>query len=325
MNETTKIMPVTIKEKEQWLKDRYWKFGEEENLDDHLHDIFEVDDDGQRTAEPRFDPLNRETKGLMVLGVSGNGKTALLMRALRVDPVLTEFKLPQGGNTLFITVPPDATIKKLAEIILAETGYTKINAKLRASDAWELARHRFGLVGIKTLVIDECHHILRPGAGRDIPAAIQALKHIMQSEHRVALIIAGVPELKDAILAEASGETMRRFDEFSHSRIRPKSKGAVLFARNFAKSAGLLGLHVAEEDVIPERILFAQNGQIGKSVKLAKEILRAAVVRGRDEITLNHAERVYKKSNSGLDMTPFDAAEWDVVKAELTAVGWGQS
>lgn len=325
MNEITNMTPVSLTEKLAWLDERYWKFGAERDLEDHLIDIFQMDDDGQRTAEPQFDPLTGETKGLMVLGQSGNGKTALMMRALRVDPVLREFKINQGGNTLYITVPPEATIKKLAEIILAKTGYEKINAKLRAADAWEMARHRFGLVGIKALVIDECHHIFRAGAGRDVPAAIQALKHIMQSQHHVALIIAGVPSLKSAIQTETSGETMRRFSEFSLGGIRQSSRGAAIFAKNFTKCAQILGIHFAEGDNLPERILFAEHGQIGRSVALGKDILRSAIMRKQKAVTLEAAERLYRKSNSGLDRTPFDGMEWDVVKAELIAIGWGQS
>lgn len=324
MREMTTHAPISTSEKLDWLKNRYWKFGAEDDFEDHLIDIFEVDDFGQRLAEPQFDPLTRETKGLMVLGQSGNGKTALMMRALRVDLVLTEFKIGEGGNTLYITVPPDATIKKLAEIILAATGYTKIDGRLRSADAWEMALHRFGVVGIKAVVIDECHHIFRPGSGRDIPGAIQALKHILQSEHRVALIIAGVPSLKSAILSEASGETMRRFTEFSMTNIRHGSRGAATFGNNFMKCARILGVHVTEEDALPDRILFAEHGQVGKSVALGKEIMRAAIKRGQSDITLKGAERVYRKSNSGLDLTPFDGADWDTVKAELKAIGWGQ-
>jgi hypothetical protein len=325
MNVMTNINPVSLTEKLAWLDERYWKFGMERDLEDHLIDIFQMDDDGQRTTEPRFDPLTGETKGLMVLGQSGNGKTALLKRALRVDPVLTKFKINQGGNTLYITVPPEATIKKLAEIILAKTGYENVDKKLRAADAWEIARHRFGLVGIKALIIDECHHIFRPGAGRDIPAAIQALKHIMQSQDRVALIIAGVPNLKSAIQSEVTGETMRRFNEFSLGRIRSGSRGATTFDKNFMKCAQILGINIAEADALPDRILFAEHGQIGKSVALGKDILRSVIVRKQETVTLEAAERVYRKSNSGLDMTPFNRAEWDVAKAELVAIGWGQS
>lgn len=324
MNKTATITPETITEKLQWLKDRYWKFGEEDTLADHLFDLYEVDDDGRMTAEPRCDSLTGETKGLMVLGASGNGKTVLLKRALRVDSVLTEFKIDQGGNTLFITVPPEATIKKLAEIILEMTGYARVDTKLRAADAWEMARHRFGLVGIKTVVIDECHHILRSGSGRDVLGAIQSLKHIMQSDPGVALVIAGVSSLKDGLLSEASGETYRRFQEIHLSRIYPGSKSAHLFGKNFMKSANVLGVRAAEEAEWAERIIFAEHGQVGRSVKLAKEILRDAVIRKRDVISLEHAERVFRKTKPGLDMTPFHTAEWDVVKAELNAIGWGQ-
>ncbi|MEG3662714.1 TniB family NTP-binding protein [Celeribacter halophilus] len=324
MKDMTTSTPVTISEKLGWLKHRYWKFGDEENFDDYLMDLYEVDDDGRMTAEPCCDPLTGETKGLMVLGASGNGKTALLKRALRVDSVLTEFKIDQGGNTLFITVPPEATIKKLAEIILEMTGYARVDTKLRAADAWEMARHRFGLVGIKTVVIDECHHILRSGSGRDVLGAIQSLKHIMQSDPGVALVIAGVSSLKDGLLSEASGETYRRFQEIHLSRIYPGSKSAHLFGKNFMKSANTLGVRADADDEWADRILFAEHGQVGRSVALAKEILRDAITRKRDELSLQHAERVFRKSKPGLDMTPFHTAEWDVVKSELTAIGWGQ-
>ncbi|MFP3821919.1 TniB family NTP-binding protein, partial [Bacillus sp. SIMBA_008] len=72
------------------------------------------------------------------MGRSGDGKTALLKRMLRMNLVLTEMTDTQEGNTLYITVPPDATIKKLAELILARTGYRRVVSRLRSSDAWEM-------------------------------------------------------------------------------------------------------------------------------------------------------------------------------------------
>ena len=60
-------------------------------------------------------------------------------------------------------------------------------------------------------------------------------------------------------------------------------------------------MKVAEEDSMAERILFSEQGQIGKSVALSKKILRAALMRKQDAITLAAA------------------------KTELTAIGWGQS
>ncbi|MCV2894568.1 TniB family NTP-binding protein [Lentibacter sp. XHP0401] len=322
MNDTSPIFPVTISEKLDWLAQRYLRFGQDETLSDYLYDLFDVDDEGQMTAQPRRDPLTGETKGLMVLGGSGNGKTALLERTLRKSPVLTEFKREEGGNTLYITVPPEATVKKLAEIILERTGYEKLDSKLRAADAWEMARHRFGVVGIKAVVIDECHHILRAGQGRDVLAAIQSLKHIMQSDPGVALIIAGVPSLRDDILKESSAETYRRFREFHLPNIRPDSRPADLFGKNFMKFAEDLGVMVQAEDAFAERILYAAHGQIGRSVELSKEILRDAVRRKHAALSLEYAEQVFRKINGDAALTPFHLDDWSSVKRELKAIGW---
>lgn len=317
-------LPTTITEKTTWLEERYWRFGMEEDLEDQVFDLFEIDDDGVMTAQPRVDPLTGESTGLMVLGRSGDGKTALLKRMLRVNPVLSEMTNEQNGNTLYITVPPEATIKKLAELILARTGYQRVDTKLRSADAWEMVMHRLTLVGIKAIIVDECHHIFRPGSGRDVAGAIQSLKHIMQSAGGVALIIAGVPSLRDAILSEASGETFRRFQEFHLPDIQPHSNEARNFERNFSKSAEILNLKLPEDTDFAERILFAKHGQIGQSVQLGKRILHDAIVRKRDHLSLERAEAVYRKTDKCLGITPFHNGDWEAVKHELNAIGWGQ-
>lgn len=324
MKNSMTIKPVTIPEKLDWLEHRYWRFGQDEALYGFLEDIFNVNEDGQITAQPRRDPLNGETKGLMVLGESGSGKTAMLRRMMRTSTILSEFTLGQQGNTLFVTVPPDASIKKLAEIILAKTGYQKVDSKLRGSDAWEMARHRFGLVGITTVIVDECHHMLQPGPGKDVRTAVQSLKHIMQADHSVALIIAGVPALKDAILSELSRESKRRLPDYHLSKVRPDTESARLFESSFAKSAAVLGIDVYEDDRFPDRILFAEHGQVGRSIALAKNVLREAVIHKRSALTLGPAEQVFKRLNSDFDLTPFHSAEWGIVKQELENNGWLQ-
>lgn len=320
---TTTKLPTTITEKTAWIEARYWRFGMEDELEDQLFDLFEIDDSGAMTAQPRVDPLTVESRGLMVLGRSGDGKTALLKRMLRVNPVLTEATEGQVGNTLYITVPPEATIKKLAELILKRTGYQRVDAKLRSADAWEMVMHRLTKFGIRAIIIDECHHIFRRGAGRDVPGAIQSLKHIMQSAGGVALVIAGVPSLRDDIVSEESGETARRFQEFSMGDIRPGSREASDFIKNFTYSAKMLDLAVPEDSEMAERILFAKHGQIGRSVELAKLVLTDAVTRRRSELSLARAEAVFRKTSKCFGMTPFHNSSWESVRKELTAIGWG--
>ncbi|WOI28648.1 TniB family NTP-binding protein [Sulfitobacter dubius] len=324
MTDAISITPVTIPEKLKWLESRYWRFGQDEKMSDYIEDLFNVDEQGQMTGEPRHDPLNDEAYGLMVLGESGSGKTAMLQRMLRKSSVLTKFQNDLTGNTLVVTVPPDATIKKLGEIILAKTGYNKIDPRSRATDLWEMAGHRFSIVGIKIVIIDECHHMLQPGPGKDRRTAIQSLKHLMQSENRAALVIAGVPALRDAILSEPSGETFRRCRVYELPKIRTGSNAARLFANNFMMSAEKLGVKVHAKDAFVERILLAEHGQVGRSIALGKEILRDAVIRNRRELVLEHAERVFRKIKGGIEMTPFHPAGWDAVKRELEAIGWSQ-
>ena len=315
---------TTIPEKLKWIDDRYWKFGHDDLFDDYLQDLYEVDDDGRMTGEPRRDPLTGETRGLMILAGSGNGKTATLKRALRASSALSDIAKVEDGNTLFIEVPPEATIKGLAGKIAEATGYTSFDKRVQASEAWEIARHRLVLAGIKTLIIDECHHIFRPGPGRDIRGAIQALKHMLQSGHAVALIIIGVPALREAILQEPSGETYRRFDEYHFPKLHPGSAEVEVFARCLAASAKAVGLEVDPRDAFAERFLFAEHGETGRAVKLAKDTLRKAVTRKRPALSLSDAERLFIKSNGHRDMTPFHPGDWGGVKAELEAMGWAR-
>lgn len=315
---------TTVPEKLKWIEDRYWKFGHDEVFEDYLQDLYEVEDDGRMTGEPRRDPLTGETRGLMILAGSGNGKTATLKRAVRASSALADASEVDVGNTLFIEVPPEATIKGLAGKIAEATGYTRFDKRVLASEAWEIARHRLVLAGITTLIIDECHHIFRPGSGRDVPGAIQALKHMLQSRHAVALIIIGVPALREAILKEPSGETYRRFDEFHLPKLHLGSAEVGVFERCLTASARAVGVDVDPHVAFAERFLFAEHGETGRAVKLAKDTLRKAVTRKRPALSLSDAERLFIKSNGHRDMTPFHPGNWGGVKAELEAMGWAR-
>lgn len=172
------------------------------------------------------------------------------------------------------------------------------------------------------VIVDECHHMLQPGPGKDIRIAIQSLKHMLQSDHGVALVIAGVPALRDAILSEKSGEAFRRCRVYQLAKIRPRTNSARPFETSFLKSVEKLGLTVRADGVFAERKMMAEHVQVGRSITLAKEILRDAVIRKREELSLEHAGRIFRKINQNMEMTPFHPAPWDSVKGELEAIGW---
>lgn len=62
----------------RWLQDRYMKSDRDDDFIDALKEILETDADGNLTATPLRVGLPRDTRGLMVLGRSGYGKTSLL-------------------------------------------------------------------------------------------------------------------------------------------------------------------------------------------------------------------------------------------------------
>ncbi len=157
-----------------------------------------------------------------------------------------------------------------------------------------------------------------------MPGAIQALKHMVQSDHAVALIIAGVPELREGILKEASGETYRRFDECHLSCIQPGSIEAARFQGCIAKSARELGIYIDPALEFADRVLFAEHGEAGRAVKLVKDSLRRAITKRKPSLDLEDAERIFVKSNGPRDMTPFHPGDWTAVQGELTAMGWAR-
>ncbi|MFT5796249.1 MAG: hypothetical protein ACI84R_000295 [Candidatus Azotimanducaceae bacterium] len=149
------ISPCSIlTEKIKWLQESHWRFGRELRFLDLLTDIFTVDDCREVTLLPVRDPLINETMGIMLVAGSGNGKSALLNRALEKVLTLTIYdKDTYLGNTLQITVPPAPTIKSLAEEIALLTGYEDMDPKIRIDAAWKIARHRVQKFGIKLLAI----------------------------------------------------------------------------------------------------------------------------------------------------------------------------
>ncbi|OCX65732.1 hypothetical protein BFP70_08660 [Thioclava sp. SK-1] len=310
---------ATTPEKINWLGHRYFLLNRDAELKEKLSRLFASDADGHLTAVPKKDPLTGETRGLMVIGVSGAGKSALLKRTLRK---LDTFKLAErdtAGNTLYVTVPPEATIKSLGLRIAKDLGYIDINPRANADEVWGVASHKMGKMGITLLVIDETHHLLRKGSGRDVEGAIQRLKSLLQGDWPLAVIIAGVGKLRDGVMTDP--ETDRRFPKFQLSRIAQGSSDANAFARSFQLCAENVGLTLAET-TLPERVLFAEEGQPGRAINLAKLILVACLEAGHSHVSLQDAYRVFSAEYGEMPISPFANAEWGTLRASLIESGW---
>ncbi len=310
----------TVDDKALWLTNRYIRLPRDAALQARIATLFKTGPDGAMTSEPMIDTLTGETLGLMIVGESGSGKSALLRRTLRTMPELQIATPGAEGNTLFITVPPEATIKALATRIAAATGYPNISTRAKAHEAWDVARHRLHECKIRLLIIDEAHHLTRKGSGRDVEGAVQTMKSLLQGDYPVACIIAGVGKLPEAIKTDP--ETDRRFPQFSLSRLHDEGPDAQKFAAGLAACAAGVGLALPANADLAARILFAEGGSMGRSVRLAKAIMIGVLQEGRQEIRLEDAHRAFCVQYGLLPHTPFEAIEWPALREDLIAGGW---
>ncbi|WP_349295696.1 TniB family NTP-binding protein (plasmid) [Thioclava sp. 'Guangxiensis'] len=322
MSHATKLplkTDATTHEKINWIGDRYFLLDRDVELKDKLSRLFASDDAGQLTSVPKQDPLTGETRGLMVIGASGAGKSALLKRTLRKLDIFKIADRDNMGNALYVTVPPEATMKSLASRIAKELGYIDINPRATSDEAWAIVFHRMSKMGITLLVIDETHHLLRKGPGRDVEGAIQRLKSLLQSDWPLAVIIAGVDKLRDGVMTDP--ETDRRFPKFQLTRVTLGSRDAHTFARSMQLCAENIGLTLTET-TLPERVLFAEDGQPGRAINLAKLILVACLEAGHSHVSLQDAYRVFSAEYGELPISPFANAEWSTLRASLVEIGW---
>lgn len=303
-----------------WLDDRYLRSARDERLTAGLREILQVDDGGRILPVPARDPLTGEAQGAALIGGTGSGKTALLGRFLRSVEGFHPMTDGRSGNTIHVTVPPEATIKSLGETIARHAGYIGFTSKARGYDVWSVARHKMAERGVGLLVVDEAHHVLRRGSGRDVAGSLQSLKALLQGHGAVAVLLAGVPALAATLLED--GETDRRFIKL---HLRPMTEGGD-DARRFAAFLDAcrlrVGLEEPDDPHLAARIAFACRGNLGDSVRLTKRILRTVLLSGSRRPTLDEAAATWSLHGQGGDgLCPFDPGDWKELRARLKGEG----
>lgn len=305
-----------------WLRARYLKNARDDDFQECLREILQVGDDGEVLPVAVRDPLNGETLGMQVIGESGDGKSVMIERNLSAVPGLVKMTDGTSGNYIHITVSPEATIKSLASDILGRTGYGRLAERAKTHEAWAIVRHRLKMLDVAMLWIDEGHHLLRGGAGRDVAGSLQTLKNLLQGEGAVAVILSGVPQLEERISADP--ETFRRYR--LRQRLQPISaSGADMqrLKRFIEACCRNLELSSPEDPFFAERIAFSQKAGLGRSLAFVKATIRRALISRRPAVSLESARRTWLL-NGGHEgePTPFDPGNWLELRKVLESRGW---
>ncbi|MBU2958906.1 ATP-binding protein [Paracoccus sp. C2R09] len=318
---TTLSVPHDLPGRLAWLEARYLKNARDDEFQECLRDILQVGSEGALLPIAIRDPLNGETRGMQVIGASGDGKSVMIQRNLLALPGFVEMKDGTSGNYLHITVSPEATIKSLAFDIAAATGYGRISERTKAHEAWTTVRHRLKKFEIGLLWIDEAHHLLRGGAGRDAAGALQTLKNLLQGEGAVAVILSGVPQLEERVASDP--ETFRRY--CLRQRLRPVlGDGGDLqrLKRFISACCDRLDLALPDDPSFAERIVFSQKGGLGRSILFAKKTIRRALINRGPAVSNEDARRTWvldggDESGPG----PFDCVAWPDLRRLLEERG----
>lgn len=302
-----------------WLGDRYMLNPRDEMFSAALAEILATTPEGTLTATPmRFDLVN-ETRGILVYGESGSGKTALIRRNLRRSAAIGLWDGSGHGKAFYIRVPPEATLKGLATEIAKETGY-HVAPRLRTTEVWEIALHRLAQRGITVLWVDEAHHLL---GGKENVEVRQRLKSLMQGDKAMALIVSGIP-LLDANIRQ-DPETNRRFlARVVLGPIQTEQERGKL-REFFGRCCELARLAPPRDPYLVERLEAVTHSSLGGSIEMFQKAIYRALRRRDGQLALEDFQFLYDLRRGHHALGPFDPEDWPSLKDRLQSLGWAPS
>lgn len=300
----------------RWLSERYLRNSGDGEFVSMLGEILLPGPDRNPRPSAIRDPLADETGGLAVVAPSAEGKTSLIRRNLRKLPEFRQQTAATEGNYLGVVMQPEGTIKSLAIKLLADTGYGSVAQNAKSHELWAVLRHRIRMRNIQLIWIDETHHLLRSGSGRDVTQARQMLKNLMQGDGAVALLLSGVPELD--LQLRGDDETSRRILRLHLDRRFGRHPDDLERLECFlAACCRQLGLAHPSDPTFLERVVFAGGGSIGAIMKLLKDSLRRALIAGDSGVELAHARRTHEIIHGRRTVGPFDDGPWPTIRSML--------
>lgn len=149
---------------------------------------------------------------LTITGKSGAGKSASLNRCLNAHPSFAPFEGRYNRLSLSLraTTPPSTTLKTLGKELLQVSGYEAALAG-DEDDNWRTLIRRMKIMQTKVLVLDEFQHVLDAPTSKKYMHLSNSIKNLTQEAGwPIWLIICGIPEIRDFISRDLSGQLDRR-------------------------------------------------------------------------------------------------------------------
>lgn len=251
----------------------------------HTTRLLATDKQGALTPVAKRFTRTGETRGVMLIGGPGSGKSHLLERTLSKLTVLQEGEYGRP-RYLGCSVPSPATFKSMMLALLAESGYPVENP---CKEAWSLVqdlRHRLQLLGISVLWIDEAQDLFCA----DRKLILRALKSLMQGDDAVIVVLSGTEDLAKVIRTDP--QVQRRFTAMVLPDLVEQVDGDS-FRDVITQYCERVGLGAPTEVDLIGRVFHGARYRFGRALELLLQAMEIAIGRGDDDLDIRHFAVAY--------------------------------
>lgn len=251
----------------------------------HIKRLLAKDDQRNLIPFAKRTPDLGETRGFMLTGEPGSGKSHLVKRTLRKLSVLQ----PREDGTprcLQSSVPSPATFKSMMLQLLKESGYPNANPR---KENWLLVqdlRYRLQLLEISVIWIDEAQDLFC--AERKL--ILRALKSLMQGDGAVAVVLSGTEELSEVIRSDS--QVKRRFTAMTLPDLVEQVDGGS-FQDILSQYCQRVGLEEPHAPDLIGRVFHGARYRFGRCIELLLMAMEIAVDREDAQLTVDHFAAAY--------------------------------
>jgi hypothetical protein len=187
-------------------------------LKQHIYRLFEVDSEGQQTAQPCRYTAGQETRGVILIEDPGGGKTTAVRTILREAQFLARNPETGAPRYLEIQIPSPATLKSVGLTIAAALGIDHFSPYAKVWEIWATVKQRLGAAGISVLWLDEAQDLIMSRTANEVEESLRMIKSLMQGDNAVVPILSGTQRLSE--VAAFDPQVSRRFTKIMPSNLQ---------------------------------------------------------------------------------------------------------